>query len=177
MPKTIVTVALRGNLIIATTMSGRELLRTTEDLKGNELVFFLRCVLGYDTKFKMVSPCARKISGGAKKIRAQLTFRRWHPKVHRVDPRQRLINVRAKQRADPVWKTAAPQSAYDEYTFVNELGFMMGGSLRGQMQKIPFDLGEAVEKAARDALARNGWTPQNQRRLAAAAQRVREWRP
>ena len=184
MPKAIITVEVRGSLIIATTMGGRELVRTTEDLKGNKLEGRIHCALGDDTKFQMVSPCARKISGGVKKIRAQFKALRWHPRVHRVDPRQRLIRLTSiPLHADPLWKN--PVSPFNrvfewhhhDYIYVGERGRLQGGPLRGQMQKIPFDLGEAVEKAARDADARNGWTPQNQRRLAAAAQRVREWRP
>ena len=46
---------------------------------------------------------------------------------------------------------------------------MIEGALEGGLQKIPFDLGEAVMEAAR--------TPQNVTRLAEAAQRVREWHP
>eukprot|EP00973_Karenia_brevis_P084675 11749711-Karenia_brevis.AAC.1 len=86
MPKAIITVALRANLITATTMGGRELVRTTRDLKGNELVMLIHDILGEDTKFRMVSPCARKISGNRKKIRAQFKRWRWHPVVHRADP-------------------------------------------------------------------------------------------
>ena len=164
MPKAIITVEVRGNLIIATTMGGRELVRTTEDLKGNKLAMRIHCALGGDTKFQMVSPCARKISGGVKKIRTQLKDLRWPPRVHRVDPRQRLIyTTRLKQIAYPIWKNPAPPwmriYPLDDYVYVSHSGRIFGRPLLGQMQKIPFDLGEAVEKAARDVMARNGWIP------------------
>ena len=171
MPKTIITVEVRGNLITATTMGGRELLRTTEDLRGNRLAFRIERVLGEGSKLKMVSPCAHTVRGNGQRVRAQFKRWRWHPKVHRVDPCQRLIYCPTdRQRADPVWKNRfSVDPPNDAYIYVGEFGYMIEGALEGGLQKIPFDLGEAVMEAAR--------TPQNVTRLAEAAQRVREWHP
>ena len=182
MPKTIITVDVRVNVITATTMGGRELVRSTEDLRGNELASDIEDVLGEGAKFKMISTCGQKISGDRKKIRAQLRrlvrMRRWHPLVFRVDPRQRLINRRAEQRADPVWKTRFPlDPPNDEYVFVYPDGEIEFGALRGALQEIPFDLGEELKEAVMDATRLYRRRPDAHERLIEAARRVREWRP
>ena len=169
MPKAIITVEVRGNLITATTMGGRELMRTTEDLRGNRLAMRIKRVLGEGSKFKMVSPCAHMVRGNGQRVRTQFKRWHWHRKVHRVDPGQRLIGTNIPRDAAPIWKNPDRFDPTGEYIYVNERGHLLGTPLHGLLQKIPFDLGEAVMEAAR--------TPQNRTRLAEAARRVREWRP
>ena len=146
MPKAIITVEVRGNLITATTMGGCELMRTSKDLRGNRLAMRIGRVLGEDSKFKMVSPCAHTVRGNGQRVRTQFKRWRWHPKVHRVDPHQRLIYcLTDPQRADPVWKNRfSVDPPHDAYIYVSEYGLMIEGFLEGLLQKIPFDLGEAV---------------------------------
>ena len=91
-----------------------------------------------------------------------------------MDPRQRLINTRTKQRADPVWKLGKYGS---QYAFVDERGETISGKLRGFMQKIPFELGEEVRVAFDNCNPWLGGRRENQDCLAAAARRVREWLP
>ena len=174
MPKTVVTVAFDRNLITVTMLSGRELFRTTDDLRGKQLAGRIHCALGVGSaNIRMVTPCAHTVRGNGQKVRTQFKRLRRHPTVFRVDPGQRLINVHAKQRADPVWKRPGYRG---EYTFVTPDGRILFGALRGGLQKIPFDLGEEMMQAA-SIVTWGCYTPQDHSRFLEAARRVREWRP
>ena len=179
MPTTLVTVAFYRTRITVTTMGGRELVRTSDDLRGNQLVGRIHCALGVGSaNIRMVTPCAHTVRGNGQRVRTQFKRWRWHPTVFRVDPGQRLINVHARQRADPVWKTRfARDPPYDSYTFVTPDGRIFFGALRGGLQKIPFDLGEEMMQAAAVATRAHRYTPQDHFRFLEAAWRVREWRP
>ena len=187
---------MQGDMLVATTLAGNEVLRTDEvDMPGRELKQALQQALGH-ANFVMVTPGAEKLIAGAKGVAEQFralvaarrrAAERMHPQWHRADQSELRRLILPCMRGDDKHGYPVKKSPIYGHVIVDMDGQLSLGALLCRMQKIPYDMGEEVQSAL-NAFAESERDPPAERRrsrsptrlqarLVTAAQRVRDWRP
>ena len=189
-PMIAITISLQSDAIVATSMAGEEVWRTTEvNISGRELKQALKEATGH-ANFLMVTPEAEKLTAGAQatveQFRAlaaarQRAANRKHPTIHRlsVNARFRAMCLPSSESEHhhgcPVWKPGRPRGVQTRVSFD---GSVFEGPVWGTVQKIPYALGQEVQDALQNCRSsRSRSRSRTRRALAASVRKVRDWVP
>ena len=183
-----ITISLQSDAIVATSMAGEEVWRTTDvNISGRELKQALKEAIGH-ANFLMVTPEAEKLAAGAQGVQDQFRAlaNHKHPTIQRLNvnawsrlPSHTCLGRCACQstlpHGCPVWKPGRPRGVQEH---VGLDGYVFEGPVWGTMQKIPYALGEEVaDSLPTTVLAITLACAPSAGNIGAENKKVRDWVP